>query len=101
MQTIRFQLGNDPILLKEIFHCPSMGMDGQTRMGPSSHCCLRGMFCPEGCLTLWMELDQMTILMRKKVCMLICFLCRIVIRINHVLDADESNHIMLTNYRVD
>ena len=29
------------------------------------------------------------------------FLCRIVIRINHVLDADESNHIMLTNYRVD
>ena len=101
MQTIKFQFGNDATLLNEIFHCPSMGMDVQTRMGPSNHCCLRGMFCPEGWLTLWMKLDQMTILLRKVARMLICFLCRIVIRINHDLETDKSNHIMLTNYRGD
>ena len=42
MQTIKFQFGNDATLVNEIFHCPSMGMDGQTRMGPCTHCCLRG-----------------------------------------------------------
>ena len=47
------------------------------------------------------KLDQMTILMRKVVRMLICLLCEMVIQINPVVEADESNHFVLANYCTD
>ena len=59
------------------------------------------MFCQEGWLTLRKKLDQMTILMRKVVRMLICLLCEMVIQINPVVEADESNHFVLANYCTD
>ena len=47
------------------------------------------------------KLDQMTILMSKVVCMLICLLCEMVIQIIPIVEVDESNHFVLVSYCTD
>ena len=75
-------------------HHPSMDMDEkETRWDPGGD-----VGCQENWLTFWNKLAQMAFLMRKVVRILKCFLFRIVIQINHGVEADEIKHFMLANY---